>query len=74
MTGGLHPPAEVRQGWLDHPERLDHSKRGWGFFAFSGVLVTLTLAILSARIWARARIQGIAGVDDALILAAMVCN
>jgi hypothetical protein len=70
MPGGTHPPLSVILSWpVPTP---DFERRGWGIPIVVMTLFSISIAVVSARLWARLVIQRNAGVDDIFIVAAMV--
>jgi hypothetical protein len=73
MPGGVHPPLSVIEEWAKisspgHPSEL----RGWGLVIVVIVVYTIALLTVGARLWARLVLLRNQGLDDALIVAAMV--
>lgn len=71
MPGGIHPPLEVILSW-PRPNYIDPIKRPKTVLVVACVFGPLTIALLLARLWVRIRIQRNAGVDDWLMVAAIV--
>lgn len=71
MPGGLHPPPEVIASW-PAANHVDPIRRDWTLAILTIILFFLTLALVSARLWARFILQHNAGIDDAIIIIAMV--
>jgi hypothetical protein len=73
MPGGIHPPLEVILSW-PKPNVVDPVRRDWMLPILTIVIFFVTLAVVTARLWARLVIHHNAGIDDALIVLAMVCS
>jgi hypothetical protein len=73
MPGGIHPPAAVFLAW-PKPNYINPELRDWSLGAAIVILLSLTVTIVCARLWARIIIQRNAGIDDTIIVIAMVCN
>ncbi|KIW06340.1 hypothetical protein, variant [Verruconis gallopava] len=73
MGGGINPPPEVLQQWakIANPEHPSQT-RGWGLVILCVVLFTFALAVVVARLWARLMIRRTAGIDDIVIVLAMI--
>lgn len=72
MPGGTTTPFEVISSW---PARSDNPvRRGWGLTVFTALAYILSITILALRLWARHIIQRNAGLDDMVILFAVVCD
>jgi hypothetical protein len=70
MPGGTTTPWEIIMGW---PPRSDNPvRRGWGLTVFTVITYILTIVVLGLRLWARHFIQRNAGIDDVVILIAVV--
>ncbi|KAF2666809.1 hypothetical protein BT63DRAFT_415909 [Microthyrium microscopicum] len=70
MPGGIHPPLEVILSW---PARSDHPiRRGWGITIATIVLWAITILVVAGRLWARLKIQKIGGLDDLIIVIALI--
>lgn len=67
----LLPPPEVILAW-PLPNYTNPQTRGRAVLFTAWVLGSIMICTVAARIWARAVIQRNAGIDDWLILAAMV--
>lgn len=52
----------------EHPSQV----RGWGLAILCIVLFSATFVVVVARLWARVRVKNTAGLDDILIMVAMV--
>ena len=70
MPGGTHPPLSVIGSWPNHSPNFE--RRGWGIPIVVMVLFSISIAVVSARLWARLVIQRNSGIDDLFIVAAMV--
>jgi hypothetical protein len=69
---GIHPPVSVLSEWTKISDPSNPSQtRGWGLAVLCIVLFALTLATVVARLWARFMVRHTAGIDDAVIVAAM---
>jgi hypothetical protein len=72
---GIHPPLATIVAWGKIANPLHPSEtRGWELVILVIILAILTTITVIARLWARFRIQHNAGIDDILIVAAMVCS
>jgi Na+/phosphate symporter len=71
MPGGSHPPLSVILSWPT-PNYVDPVTRGWGDVILCVVLYALALFTVVARLWARLIIKHNAGLDDVMIVIAMV--
>jgi hypothetical protein len=71
MPGGLHPPLEVISSWpkANYSNPITRSK---AVLIVACVFGPVTIALVLARLWVRIRIQHNAGVDDWLMMAAIV--
>lgn len=75
MGGGLTPPPELLAEWATNRERFPYGERRGPFLlVLLGILLALTLAVVAARLWARCKIRRNAGLDDWLIVAALVSH
>jgi len=70
-SSGLLPPVSVFAAW-PLPNYEDPVTRSKAVLITSCTLGSIMLAVVGARIWARAVIQRNSGVDDWIMLAAMV--
>ena len=70
---GIHPPTSVLAQWaqISNPSNPSET-RGWGLTILCIILFTLTFATVTARLWARIIVRNTAGLDDAVIVAAML--
>jgi hypothetical protein len=72
MPGGVRPPLEVIASWppanLVNPEG-----RGTVVTPIAAILSPITFFVVFARLWVRFYLQRNAGVDDWLMVAAIVC-
>lgn len=73
MAGGLHPPPEVIASW-PNPNYVDPQTRGYGQVILCAVLGFFSIFTVSIRLWTRARVTNNFGIDDFIILLAMVWN
>lgn len=74
MGGGLIPPPELLAEWAMNRERFPYGERRGPFLIILlSVLLALTLVVVAARLWARCKIQRNFGLDDLLIIMALVC-
>lgn len=71
MPGGLNPPPSVIASW-PIPNYVDPPQRGPGVLIVTIVFTILMLAATSARMWVRFFKTRSPGLDDYLILMAMV--
>ncbi len=71
MPGGLHAPPEVLAHW-PQPNYDNPVTHGRGVLIVACALGPLTLAIIFARLWVRFRIQRNAGIDDWIMVFAVV--
>ncbi|KAF2492281.1 hypothetical protein BU16DRAFT_467793 [Lophium mytilinum] len=71
MPGGIHTPLSVLLAW-PKPNFVDPVTRNWTIPAILIVALSITTLVLGARFWARFVIQKNAGLDDWLIIAALV--
>jgi hypothetical protein len=73
MPGGIHPPLAVLEEWAKIGNPLHPTEtRGWGLAILCIVLYTLATVVVLARLWARFKVRQTSGLDDALIVLAMV--
>lgn len=73
MPGGIHPPLEVIATW-PKPNYESPQTQPKIILIFACILGPLTVTLLLARLWVRIRMQHNAGLDDWLMLAAIVSN
>ena len=72
---GIHPPLATIVAWGKIANPLHPSEtRGWELVTLVVVLFSITLITVIARLWARIKIHHNAGLDDVVIVAAMVCS
>lgn len=71
MPGGLHPPLAVIASW-PKPNFVDPEVRGNGLLVGSVILVTSAFLVVCGRLWSRLVILHQGGIDDVLIVVAMV--
>jgi hypothetical protein len=70
---GIHPPLATIVAWGKIANPLHPSEtRGWELVTLVIILFSLTLITVIARLWARVRVQQNAGIDDIIVVAAMV--
>jgi hypothetical protein len=70
MPGGIDPPLAVLASW---PEpSLDPIRRGWGFPVVIIIFAVIALLFVVARLWARVVVQKNPGLDDIVIVLALV--
>lgn len=69
----LLPPPEVMLAW-PLPNYAHPDTRGPGVLIVACVLGPVMVLTVAARLWARAVVQRNAGVDDWLMVVAMVCS
>ena len=72
MPGGPHPPLSVIASW-PAPNYINPEGRGRVTTTIAAVLSPITLFIIFARLWVRFYLQRSAGIDDWLMIAALVC-
>ena len=70
--GGLTPPLSVIGNWPT-PNYVNPVKRGLEVPILICIFQFISLAVVLARLWTRFTIQRAAGLDDYLIIAAIVC-
>ncbi|OCK80245.1 hypothetical protein K432DRAFT_298128 [Lepidopterella palustris CBS 459.81] len=71
MPGGLHPPLSVIETW-PIPNYVNPETRDWTVPVLLIVLFVVTFFVFCARMWARLVVGRNAGLDDALVAAAMI--
>lgn len=71
MPGGIHPTLEVIASW-PRPNYVNPERKGWGLVITTIVLFTLALFTVLARLWARFVLLRNPGLDDLVIVLAMV--
>jgi hypothetical protein len=71
MPGGLHPPLEVIALW-PAPNFVNPEGRGRVTSIIAGVLSPITFFMVFARLWVRFYLQRNVGLDDWLMIAAIV--
>lgn len=71
MPGGVPPPIEVILSW-PVPNYDDPVTRPKAMPVLAGILGFFTLTLFLARLWVRIKMQRNAGLDDWLMVAAMV--
>ncbi|ORY11708.1 hypothetical protein BCR34DRAFT_513451 [Clohesyomyces aquaticus] len=71
MPGGIHPPLEVVLSW-PAPNYINPETRGKGVLIVACIFGPLSTALLLARLWARIRIQRNTGLDDWLMVLALL--
>ncbi|KAF2137195.1 uncharacterized protein K452DRAFT_341398 [Aplosporella prunicola CBS 121167] len=70
---GLTIPPEVKADWLTNRQKYPFGERRGPFSTILvSILLALTLTIVGARLWARCKVRRNAGLDDWLIVAALV--
>ncbi|KAF2136680.1 uncharacterized protein K452DRAFT_202007, partial [Aplosporella prunicola CBS 121167] len=69
--GGTEPPLSLVSAWQtdSYPHGI---RRNWGLVVFTIILFTLTVSAVAARFWVRFFVQRNPGIDDALIVAALL--
>ena len=72
MPGGIHPPLEVMATWPT-PNYRHAVTRPQTMPILACVLGPITICLLLARLWVRICMQKNAGMDDWLMVAALVC-
>jgi hypothetical protein len=70
MPGGLFPPIEVIGSW--DINYTDPPRSGEGIIIMTAVLIGITWMVVGMRLYARFCLVKSAGIDDALIILAMV--
>lgn len=73
MPGGIHPPLEQLLIWPT-PNYVDPPTRSPYVLITACILGPISVALLFARLYVRIRMQRNAGLDDWLMLAALVSN
>ena len=71
MPGGPHPPLSVVASW-PAPNYVNPEGRGRVTTIIAGVLSPITFFVIFARIWVRFYLQRNPGMDDWLMIAALV--
>lgn len=71
MPGGIHPPLAVIATWP--APSLDPIQRGWNIPIVLIIFTSITFLVVVARLWARLVVQKNPGLDDIVIVLAMVC-
>jgi hypothetical protein len=71
MPGGIHPPLEVIASW-PAPNFHNPDTRPKTILILACVLGPMTVCLVLARLWVRIRMQNKAGMDDWLMIAALV--
>ncbi|KAK7546004.1 hypothetical protein IWX92DRAFT_195210 [Phyllosticta citricarpa] len=73
MPGGLHPPLELYHAW--QTDQFPHGeRRDWSIVIIVTLFGVLAYATVAARLWARVMVNRNSGLDDALIVVALVCR
>jgi hypothetical protein len=72
MPGGLYPPIEVIGSW--DINYTDPPRSGGGIIIMTAILIGVTWLVVAMRLYARFHLVKSVGVDDALIVFAMVRN
>jgi hypothetical protein len=72
MSGGLYPPLSISQSWPE-PNYNDPITRGTALIDLTIILYAIAFIIVLARLWARVVVTYDVGLDDVLIVVAMVC-
>lgn len=70
--GGIHPSWRVIQSW-PKPNYTSPATRGWELSILCIVLGIAATSVVLLRLHARFQVQKNAGLDDILVIAAMVC-
>jgi hypothetical protein len=70
MPGGLFPPIEVIGSW--DINYVDPPRSGEGIIIMTAVLIGVTWMVVGMRLYARFYLVKSAGIDDALVIFAMV--
>ncbi|OAG14375.1 hypothetical protein CC77DRAFT_918980, partial [Alternaria alternata] len=73
MPGGPHPPLSVVASW-PAPNYVNPEGRGRVTTIIAGILSPITFFVIFARIWVRFYLQRNPGLDDWLMIAALVCS
>ena len=71
MPGGIIVPLSVIASWPS-PNYVDPVHHGWGLLTATVLITALSLFVVCARLWARAVLLRNAGIDDWMIVAAIV--
>jgi hypothetical protein len=71
MPGGPHPPLEVVASW-PAPNLVNPEGRGMVTTILAAVFTPITIFVVFARLWVRFRLQRNPGVDDWLMVTALV--
>jgi hypothetical protein len=71
MPGGIHPPIDVLMSWPTG-NYIDPVTRPKTVLIVACIFGPITVALLLARLWVRIHIQHNAGVDDWLMVIAVV--
>jgi hypothetical protein len=69
----LFPPGDGAHHTWPAPNYVDPETRDWGAPAGIIAMCVVTCVVVGARLWARFHLKRTGGVDDWLIIAAMVC-
>ncbi|KAK7531182.1 hypothetical protein IWX46DRAFT_371515 [Phyllosticta citricarpa] len=71
MPGGLHPPLELYHAW--QTDQFPHGeRRDWSIVIIVTLFGVLAYATVAARLWARVMVNRNSGLDDALIVVALI--
>lgn len=71
MPGGLFPPLSISQSW-PAPNYNDPVTQGTALIDLAIVLYAIALITILARLWARVVVRYDVGLDDVLVVVAMV--
>jgi hypothetical protein len=69
----LFPPGDGAHHTWPAPNYVDPETRDWGAPVGIIAMCVVTCVVVGARLWARFHLKRTGGVDDWLIVAAMVC-
>jgi hypothetical protein len=73
MSGGLYPPLSISQSW-PAPNYNDPITRGTALIDVTIILYAIVFITVLARLWARVAVTYDVGLDDILVVVAMVCS
>lgn len=75
MGGGLTIPPDLLAEWATNREKFPYGERRKPYLIILiSILFALTIVVVAARLWARCKIRRNAGLDDFLIVAALVSS
>ena len=72
MPGGPYPPLSISQSWPT-PNYNDPITQGTALIDLTIILYAIAFIIVLARLWARVVVTYDVGLDDVLVVVAMVC-